>query len=403
MIPVHVETMYQHEPWANWLLIVATILASVMIQYGVFTPDEAAQWFTLGSGGPLSLFGHMLAHANYGDLAINMFFLWILGNAVCGAIGNLPFLALYLALGCISGLVQLAISASPVAGGSGAVAGLIGVGVAFFPVNNVSLYYPHGFSLRYRAAPLWILAIYWVALEGLGAGLQLGTSAPWGQIGGAAAGLTLGLAILAASFVQPTESDNGSLLDFFRNRGLPVAVGASARAQTGLRQNARSKYEERAIQPAASAVAAYTGRRLTLARSGEPPLLASTPPLASTRPGASVFSPPPLTAGAAAAASGSVSQPLAWPADLPEGLYFYFDGASRHGPIPRDEFLTRISLAADTMHWLYRTEGSQGWLLVGQLGSPAERLIAANKTGTAIHSPSANTVQESAVRQSAGA
>jgi membrane associated rhomboid family serine protease len=381
VIPFHIETLYQHEPWANWALVGATVITSLVLQSGVIAPDVAAHWFALGGSGPQALVGHLLAHKSLTALAANMLFLWVFGNAVCGTVGNLPFLALYLALGCVSGLLQLAVGGGPVAGASGAVAGLIGVGLVFFPVNIVSLYYPHWSSLRSWPAPLWILAPYWIGWNALGAWLHIAPSAYWGQLGGAAAGLGFGLATLATGLVQLTEFDNGSLLDVYRNRRMPAAERAAAAARAQLRQFARSYFAEYAALPSISVPTVTIGRRhrrrLTLRGSVAFAHSAAAPIPTAPRPSAQRPAPP-------AAAAVSVSRPSAWPAVLPDERYFYFDGATRHGPMGRATFLASLSLAADTTRWWYWARGMKDWQRVGALGFGLGSLSVTNKTGHAI-------------------
>lgn len=379
MLPFHIETLYQHEPWANWAVLAATVVTSVAVQAGLFPPDIVAQWFTLGGGGPQALFGHLFAHTGLAQLIGDAFFLWVFGNAICGAIGNLPFLALYLALGCISGLGQLALGGGSVVGAGGALAGLLGVNLALFPVNSVSLYYPHWRGLRTREAPLWTLALYWAAWEALGAAFRFCPAEPWRDLTGATGGLALGLAAVGVGLVQLTEYDNGSLLDYWTGRAAQRKARAADEARAELRRLAQAYFEEYAtLPPIAVGAVSETRGRLTLRRSVAFARAAAAPATTAAHFGAkhSTAVPPRLP----------VAHPTAWPADLPDVRYFHFDGATRHGPETRAVFLSSLSFAIDTTRWWYWAEGMREWRRVAQLAERGKQtpVVAATPRQTIV-------------------
>ena len=84
----------------------------------------------------LSIFTSLFLHTSWIHLGFNMLFLWIFGNNIEDRIGHLPFAAFYLLSGLFATLGHVAAQPSStiaVLGASGAVAGLMGAYLAWFP------------------------------------------------------------------------------------------------------------------------------------------------------------------------------------------------------------------------------------------------------------------------------
>ena len=388
MIPYRIETLFQYEPWANKLLFGGTIAASLALEAGLIPEASVRQYFVWGEGGPFSLFGYQFAHAGIAHLAGNMVFLWVFGNAVCATVGNWTYLALYLGLGAFAGMVHTLVGGEPVVGASGSIAGVVGLAVAFYPINKVNLFYSLGLVPRTGRIWLWALALYWTFWDIVGATFHLGPVAYWAHIGGTAAGLALGLGLLALGSVQLTEFDNGSLLDFLLRRvpphkEQPAAPNANKANHEKLRRAAQAYLEDYAAEPTPTALidGATERRRLHLNHSTPQPSQASasgsaapstapsssappTVPSAGVRFGAHTATKPKL----AAVTTAPARQASAWPANLPDVRYFYFDGATRRGPVCRGEFLQAVSLAMSTERWWYWAESMSEWQRVSALG-----------------------------------
>jgi hypothetical protein len=184
---------------------------------------------------------------------------------VCGLIGNLPFVLLYITLGTVSGIGQLAIGGHPVLGAGGAVSGMIGVCIAYFPTNSVGLCYPTPAGLGSRPAPVWALALYWAAWVATAAILHLDATAPWGQLVGMSAGIGLGVVMVLADWVEFTDCDNGPLIVRAPRAHGAAADDRSDEARAALRRLAQQYYEEYAACPRSkSAAPPAPSRRLTL-------------------------------------------------------------------------------------------------------------------------------------------
>jgi membrane associated rhomboid family serine protease len=376
VIPYRIETLFQYEPWANKVLFGVTIAASLALEAGAFPEEVVQQYFIWGDGGPVALLGYLFAHAGIFHLAGNMVFLWVFGNAVCATVGNWAYLALYLGLGVFAGLVHMIVGGEPVVGASGAISGVVGVAVALYPSNRVNLYYSLGLLPRTGRVALWAIALYWTAWDILGAMLHLGAVAYWAHLGGTAAGLAAGLALLATRRAELTEFDHGSLLDLVLRRTPPHKLqAASAETLAELRRTELAFASSLPTpQPAINLGAPATA---TAAK----PL---TIPLRREGPNIRLSGGVPVEAARAPAAQ-RVTVDHATPAirsarGLPDVSYFWFDGQSRHGPVPRAQFLATIAQAPDTTAYWFWAEGMAAWLPVVELSSIASSAAPAQRS-----------------------
>ncbi len=84
----------------------------------------------------LSLVTSMFLHADIIHIALNMFFLFVSGDAVERELGNFRFLGLYLAFGIIAGLFHSYLNSAstiPTIGASGAIFGVLAAFAILFP------------------------------------------------------------------------------------------------------------------------------------------------------------------------------------------------------------------------------------------------------------------------------
>jgi membrane associated rhomboid family serine protease len=84
----------------------------------------------------LAIIVSMFLHANLLHIGGNMLFLWIFGNNVEDRLGRIAFTLFYFAAGIISALGYIAVNSSsvvPLLGASGAIAGVMGAYLVWFP------------------------------------------------------------------------------------------------------------------------------------------------------------------------------------------------------------------------------------------------------------------------------
>jgi membrane associated rhomboid family serine protease len=147
-------------------------------------------WFTMITA--------MFLHGSPMHLASNMLCLWIFGDNVEEVLGTIRYLLVYLACGLMGTLAQVAANTEsliPTLGASGAIAGIMGAYVVWFPHNRVRV-------LMFRfivLLPAFVVIGGWIALQvwnGFGSVGHLGEVggvAYFAHIGGAATGIFVSL------------------------------------------------------------------------------------------------------------------------------------------------------------------------------------------------------------------
>lgn len=220
--PFNVDVPMERWPWANWAIMLITILVSIY-GFGVFmTGDlEAQKWMLFGAGEAASdagLLGSVFTHEGFWHLFGNMAFLFVFGNAVNAKLGHALYIACYLLFGALASLMQSAISDTPGLGASGAIAGIMGMFIVFFPKNNVVMLYAYLFILlitvRARAGTFlvsaWVVIGLFFARDVLSQALATagGYEASVGymaHIGGTLAGFFVASILLIADRIRATQ------------------------------------------------------------------------------------------------------------------------------------------------------------------------------------------------------
>ncbi|MCH6255606.1 rhomboid family intramembrane serine protease [Puniceicoccaceae bacterium K14] len=210
ILPISINTLFQYRPFTNRILIVTTCLISLA---AIFSNDDWIYGWILDGWKLSGIFGHLFIHADFFHLFGNIVYLWVFGNAICGNTNNRLYLLLYLGFGLFAAATHNIMDGSPAIGASGAVNGIVGMATALYPKNSVNLFY----FLLYRTGtfelPLWVLSLFWVAMDLVRISIGNSEVAAWAHIGGFFMGLALGILFLKAGIVKLTEWDNESLLD----------------------------------------------------------------------------------------------------------------------------------------------------------------------------------------------
>ncbi len=116
-----------------------------------------------------SLFFCMFLHADFMHLFGNMLMLWIFGDNVEARLGRFGYVVAYLVTGVVAtlGFSFLAPkSLTPLVGASGAISGVLGFYLAWFPFNQVRVaifFFFYFLFIHVRA--IWVLAIYLVVFN----------------------------------------------------------------------------------------------------------------------------------------------------------------------------------------------------------------------------------------------
>ncbi len=214
LLPYHVDVPMRGLPWMNWVLIGVTVLFYPLCGHA---PDFTAlgEELMLGKKTPLGILGHVLVHADLVHLLGNMLFLWVFGNAVCAKVGNLTFVPLYAAFALAAGVAHLATSSLPAAGASGAINGVVGVFVIWYLLNDISCWYAWwtfntGDAGTFSVSSFWMVLL-WLAFDVWGLVRGGGGVAYTAHLGGLAAGLIAGVALLKLGWVRMDRGERSLL------------------------------------------------------------------------------------------------------------------------------------------------------------------------------------------------
>jgi membrane associated rhomboid family serine protease len=129
-----------------------------------------------------------------------MWFLWVFGDNVEAHLGKIKYLALYLITGIAGNLLQYVFvsdSTIPMLGASGAVSGILGSYVIFFPGSRIKSILILFFYITVTEIPAIIYIFYWFAIQvlsgfaSLPVAQQTGGVAFWAHVGGFISGLVL--------------------------------------------------------------------------------------------------------------------------------------------------------------------------------------------------------------------
>lgn len=162
LLPVRTDSPLRSVPWANWLLIAANALI-FLAQYSPRV--DLSSWVLNAQRPELHQFlSYAFLHDGFWHIGGNMLFLYIFGNNICDRLGNVAYLALYLAGAVFSGIGYAAIYPSGmVVGASGAVAAVTGAYLALLPRSHVTLFYWVFILIGlYEIPSLWLIIAFFL-------------------------------------------------------------------------------------------------------------------------------------------------------------------------------------------------------------------------------------------------
>ncbi|MBN1787429.1 MAG: rhomboid family intramembrane serine protease [Sedimentisphaerales bacterium] len=241
IIPLRVDVPQERWPVANWLLI-GIIIAFFVWQfhqvntYHTSIEEELNTTVTQENYSTVSidlfkglvltgwtirgLLGYMWLHGGYIHLIGNLLFLWIFGNAVCAKIGQIPFIVIYIILGVAAGALHLLLVGTPAIGASGAINGVIGMYLIFFPTNSIEclfvLLFP-GIYVRTFEVSSYAIILLWFIYDILGAVIGGGNIAYFAHIGGFLSGVMIAVILLKLKIITMARYEKSLLQVFTRS------------------------------------------------------------------------------------------------------------------------------------------------------------------------------------------
>lgn len=231
-------------PVANWLLIAATVAVSVADWGGWLPSDRVRPIGAVPPGitdpqirrliekanaagsevsslalrrdqfAPWQLATCLFVHGNLGHLLGNMLFLFVFGNVVNAKLGHWQFLLAYFALGAVAGLGWLLLGHGDAGiGASGAIAGIAGLFLVFYPINDVIIYdeiplMTSGEPWRFSA--VWFLLAHF-AFDLIGTLILSGGIAYVAHLAGELTGVAAGIVLLKMGYYEPDRGERNLL------------------------------------------------------------------------------------------------------------------------------------------------------------------------------------------------
>ena len=207
MFPISDSVRSTKFPFINLGLILITCYVfylqmtnpdSFTIAYSLVPKDvNFGEYITL-----MNFITSIFLHGGWLHIISNMWFLWIFGDNVEGAIGHFKYLVLYLLSGIAGGLAQYFFmpgSNIPMLGASGAVAGALGAYFLLFPHHKIKTIIPIFGLLTFTNISAFIMLGYWFVLQIFSGAVSIpgvetdsGGVAFWAHVGGFVTGLVLG-------------------------------------------------------------------------------------------------------------------------------------------------------------------------------------------------------------------
>jgi membrane associated rhomboid family serine protease len=114
-----------------------------------------------------TIFTAMFMHASFLHIAGNMLFLWVFGRRVEDRLGPVVFAVFFLAAGIVAAIAQVMAdpnSTVPFIGASGAIAGVMGAYLVWFPRAQINTLF-FVFIIFWFRIPAWIVLVAWFVLQ----------------------------------------------------------------------------------------------------------------------------------------------------------------------------------------------------------------------------------------------
>lgn len=151
-------------------------------------------------GGFWSILTHQFLHGGWLHIISNMWALWIFGDNVEDRMGSFRFTIFYLVCGAVAGITHILLnpdSVIPSVGASGAIAGVLGAYLLFFPTARLLVLFPIFIFPFFFEVPavlylvIWFLTQLFSGTMALAGPKQVADIAWWAHIGGFVCGMIL--------------------------------------------------------------------------------------------------------------------------------------------------------------------------------------------------------------------
>ncbi|MBI4100173.1 rhomboid family intramembrane serine protease [Candidatus Microgenomates bacterium] len=200
MFPLKDEQASGKIPWINSLLIALTFFVFFKQLTASSFDLFLMNWSIIPSEVDFSSFSTLIPfltsnflHGGWLHIISNMWFLWIFGDNVEDRLGHFTYLFFYLSAGIVANFIQYLItidSSIPMLGASGAVAGVLGAYMVFFPGHKIDTLFLIFLFPIIIPVPAAIMLLYWFLIQffsgitALTVSASVGGIAWWAHISG---------------------------------------------------------------------------------------------------------------------------------------------------------------------------------------------------------------------------
>lgn len=210
MFPIRDHNPSIRTPVITYLLIAANISVYLFAQMPLTSERDVAYFFyeyalipaRISAGENQQAFvTSMFLHGGLAHLGGNMLFLWIFGDNLEDRMGRLGFLLFYALCGIGAGFAQYVTEPSsqiPMVGASGAISGVMGGYLLFFPRARVDILIIFILFIRILPVPAWMMLGLWFLMQlvgGLGTAAGGGGVAYWAHAGGFVLGVVFAVPV----------------------------------------------------------------------------------------------------------------------------------------------------------------------------------------------------------------
>jgi membrane associated rhomboid family serine protease len=221
MIPLRTDVPLRHTPWANYLLVAANVVVFFVQRWA-----WAGELHTPGALDPrdprlINYFTYQFLHGDAWHLAGNMLFLYIFGNNVADRIGNVGYLAFYLAGGVAAGIGHVLSAVQPVIGASGSVSAVTGAFIVLLPRSRVTVLFFFFIITAFEIPSVWLIVASFLKDFVMGFGDPRGTAqgvAHVAHFAGSVFGFSISFALLAGHLLPRDQFDLFALAQRWNRR-----------------------------------------------------------------------------------------------------------------------------------------------------------------------------------------
>ncbi|MDI6868618.1 MAG: rhomboid family intramembrane serine protease [Coprothermobacterota bacterium] len=204
VLPIYDLNRRRSFPFITLTLIASCVIVFIYQLTLGLSSEEGNRFVTLYGAVPAlilqgqnisSIFSSMFLHGGWLHLIGNMFFLWVFGDNVEDFLGPVRYTLFYLLSGVAAAYSYVLFSGNypytPMIGASGAISGVMGAYIYFFPRAPIITLIPLGIFSRVIPLPAWIYLLIWFGSQFLIAPSE--GVAVQAHIGGFLAGVALAI------------------------------------------------------------------------------------------------------------------------------------------------------------------------------------------------------------------